>query len=75
MQMNAFYAFAIMSLILSVAHFFISLGTIFSYGAVMTVWFNIISMILAITAFSFALAFVIILSREIFCKKYETVSL
>ncbi|EDV20474.1 uncharacterized protein TRIADDRAFT_61181 [Trichoplax adhaerens] len=67
-QMNTFYAFSIMSFILSLPHFGLSLGFMFNYGARYTEWFNIVSMIFALIGFSCSLTFIILLSKEIYCK-------
>ncbi|EDV20472.1 expressed hypothetical protein [Trichoplax adhaerens] len=64
---NSFFAFSIISFILSIFHFGISLGTMFDYHARYSIWFNIVSILTSIAGFSLALTCIIILGHHIYC--------
>ncbi|RDD39336.1 hypothetical protein TrispH2_008326 [Trichoplax sp. H2] len=65
---NCFYAFCIISIILSVPHIGVSFGFIFSYGTYHSIWFNIVSLGLGVIGFAVSLACIVLLSKEIYCE-------
>ncbi|EDV20397.1 uncharacterized protein TRIADDRAFT_61178 [Trichoplax adhaerens] len=69
---NSCYSFSIMSFILSLFHIGLSFGFIFHYPSHFTVWFNIVSLILALCGSAFSLTHLIILSRNLYCRSNDS---
>ncbi|EDV20471.1 uncharacterized protein TRIADDRAFT_61174 [Trichoplax adhaerens] len=69
--MNSYFAFAIISFILSIPHFIVSLAYMVSnrFGLYIggTIWFNIVSIILSVSGFILSLTSVVILGNGIYC--------
>ncbi|EDV20473.1 uncharacterized protein TRIADDRAFT_61180 [Trichoplax adhaerens] len=68
--MNSLYAFSILGFVSSIGHVGISFGYLIGRSTLPSIWFNIVSLALAVTGSATTLTFLVILSRELYCKSY-----
>ncbi|EDV20396.1 uncharacterized protein TRIADDRAFT_61177 [Trichoplax adhaerens] len=66
--MNTFYAFSIISFIMSLAHFGLSFGLMFHDGQHCILWYNAVSMLISIGSFALSLVVMIVLGHQIYCR-------
>ena len=70
--MNSFFSFSIIGLILSLPHIGISVGYLANWGYgiqySVTLWFNVVSIIISILGFICTLVAIILLGNNIYCK-------
>ncbi|RDD39335.1 hypothetical protein TrispH2_008321 [Trichoplax sp. H2] len=72
--LNSYFAFAIISLILAIPHFGVSLGILVQFIHVLgrTIWFNSVALILSIIAFSLSLSSLVILGNNVYCNQCKS---